>query len=109
MAGSHRGSNLPILATFGFPDFGGLIPVGVRMACLSRVWNSQFVYVLKYRLWYTYVIRYCFWLVCSRTIFGLVGDRFFSIRRSESRRGTGLVRGRWRHFNAHFSYSSHVY
>ena len=69
MVRSRRGSNLPCLAGFGFPDFVSCI--GVWMACLRRFLSTVFGTRM-----------------CSSTGFGLhvlcdisdlVGDRVFPI------------------------------
>ena len=60
------------------------------------------MYVLEYRLWYAYVLDYCFRIACLRTLFSLVGAQVCLIRRADSRRGTGFLQEQWRRFNAQF-------
>ena len=91
MDGLHRGSTLPCLDDFGFPDFGSR--VGVHMACLC---------VIKYCLWYVDVIKYCFWIACIAYRFQSCRGQVYPIWQYESSRVPGLVWGRWRRFNAWF-------
>ena len=89
----RRGSDLPCLAGFDFPNFGS--HVGFRIYCFRM--RSNTVLVRTHMCSST--------LLCQRvlsTVSGLVGDQVCQILSSESRWGTSLVIGRWSRFHARF-------